>query len=956
MSNYGSLHTHSRYSSLDGLTSVASIVEKAAALGHPFVGLTDHGNLAGATELYLECRKHNIKPFIGIETYIIDPEFGVDTLDEANTAERYHLGIVALNTEGYKALVKLSSLSHTRPRRHGNFARLLYDDLINLLTEHGEDVAVLTGCVSGLIQKHLINGQTGKALGMLQQMVSLSPNIIVELQHHGLTFFDDVMTERELQATMVSLADSLGIHVVITPDSHYTDQCEAHSHNLMKTMVYGSGEFSGDYTYHFPSADWLRDKFDAEIWEKAEKGYKYLLDKHALDIPMLNQYQPHVPEVSTNADDDLRAACESQLIHWLKDGTVPQEKAPEYWDRLKEELRVISKIEMSNYFLFEKIGSDFCAKNNIAIEARGSAAGSMVAWLFGLTQVDPIKWGTVFERFLSEDRTGDIPDIDLDIEASERHRILHFLANLEVNGVRYDTEQIGTFNALGQTEGDESDAGSAFRTYASYLKKSFYDDVYSKEQKRCEELNERYIKKNATALADQMWRESDASKIKTIDAVKYWDKNEYEALKKIIELDSVTKSFGVHAGGIVLGAEQARIAEWVPTMLVVSSDTRVTQFDMESLKHWGLAKVDWLGQRILTTMKRCQELMGRQNPGDFSWIPDDCPQVAAKIKKASFHPGLFHLEGWTKSKGAVEMGLATTQDYTLWQALYMPGAMQSGATALFNSRRKNPSLMKEVPYTHPLLKEVFDPTNGVMIYQEQVLQVARGIGMTGANLTSFFKVIKDSGKGAVERNKQRLEEKRPQFNEMARSTGLSDVEIDWVWKQFIAMGGYGFNKAHAVSYGIRAYRSAYLKTHYPTEYMAALIETWSGGAKITKGRDKGKTKEEVYVEEAVRMGISILPVDVEKSGVHYTLEEINGKKYLRKGLTSVRLLGDAAAQELVNKRPFANVTDLITRCESSKVKGGTKWRKTGELTSVLGTLRDINALDSLLDKEDISGS
>ena len=924
-SNYFSLHTHSRYSVLDGMTSVESLVETAVALGQPALALTDHGNLAGAVRLYKACKAAGIKPFIGMEAYIIDPLLDTSDLESMDKVDRFHLGIIAFTTRGYQGLVKFSSLTHTRPR-YSRFPRATFDDLLEFLNNYGDDVLITTGCVFGLIQGTLIRDGYDAALSLLTILSKHAPHLYVEIQKHGI---DDQQgyTENELAEMMVHMADQLDLPTVVTPDNHYTHQYQSDAHSLMKRMVYGGTEdaFPGD-TYHLPSAEFMEEKFDEDIWARAEESFGDILAMHDLVIPALDDFVPQIPVVHPDADSEVRRLAYDALR------VLPEYKHDKdtYDARVEKELDIFKKVGVSNYFLFTKLGVDYCKANDIPIEARGSANGSLVCFLLGLTSVDAVKHNTLIERFISEDRVGSMPDIDMDIATSRRPEIIVRYNNTVVNGVKYTTTQIGTMSMLGQSS-EEDGTGSVFRTYITYLRNKMMAD--------CEKVEP--VKSKAKVLFNEMWSKSTDSLIKTLNDVRKYHPQDYKGLKTIIEMGTVGKSYGVHPGGILVSADAVKIEDWIPTMLIASSDTTVSQFDMKDVEAFGLMKMDWLGQTSLDVMTDCQRLMGRKDPSDFSWIPDHDMATATAVKQKAFHTGIFHVEGSAKSKGTMKIKPEQVEDYIHIDALFMPGAMESGATDTFVNRRKNPSLMSSVPYTHKLLEDTFDWTNGVMIYQDQVLQIGKGIGMTPEQLTTFFKVIKDSGKGAVEKNAKRLDEQRPLFYTLSEKAGFTKTEQDWVWNQMVAMGSYAFNLAHATGYGLRSYRSAYLKTHHTAEYMTALLRNWAtSGAKVY-----GKPKIDIYLEEARRLGLTPRSPKINVSQDNYSLDLTGAKPVIRKGFSSIKGLGAQAAEELMIHQPYTSIDDIIEKCNARKVTGGKSWAKKKTLNGVLKLLQDLDVLE-----------
>jgi DNA polymerase-3 subunit alpha len=951
-SSFFHTHLHSQFSTLDGMSPVENIAERIARHNQPGFALTDHGTMSGTVKAYKAAKAHDLKFFPGIEQYIIDPKIDLAGLAEADKVERYHLGMFAFDLKGYQGLTKLSTLSFSRPR-YSRFPRLLVDDLVEFGQEYGPHIGVTTGCVFGLLEKTLIEEGQAAAEGILRMLQQVTPNLYVEVQKHNIPdSHHEYSSESDLITTTLRLADRFGLPVLATGDCHYLEQKHKSAHNMMKKVGYnsedGNDEFPGD-TYHVSSTGWMREKWDPSIWNRFEESYADILSKHALIIPQLDTFKADVPEVSKAPNPELRKLCRDRLN---QEGLLEDEA---YLSRLDHELDVIQHTETANYFLLVQRCVRYAQSKNIPIEARGSAAGSLVCYLLGITQIDPLVWGTIFERFMSKDRIG-MPDVDIDISDVDRHIILDYLSKLEVNGVKYKTSQIGTYNNLGQNKDDPNDTGSAFKKYMTYLRGVFKDRAWENEKKRAEEEGRKPVKYQAEEQGAIDFNSAPEQKIKTLSDVMEIRPKDYQALKEIIEMNSVYQSKGTHAGGILISGANIDINEFVPLMMIPSGqkETWVTQYTMKDVEQFGLLKMDWLGQTSLTVMRKCQEFLGRDNPLDFTWIPFDDPAVIKYVSVRSNHPGLFHLEQFPKSIAMKELKPKTTEDFVIWQAYSMPGATDSGAKDIYLERRNGK--VSDYGYNHEVLKEAFDGTNGVMLFQEQVLEVCRGVGMTGEELTSFFKIIKDSGAGATERNKKRLEESFPRFQQLATEVGFTDAEINWVWKQMVAMGGYAFNRAHAASYGIRSYRTAYLKKHHPVEYMAALLYCWAGSSAKTKhrnkktGRQEQVSKEKVYWEEAERMNVPILPIKINKSDDNWQVEQIGNRKAMRPGYLSLKGVGEKAAQSIAANQPYSDIVDFVERSGVSGTQDFKKvFDKTGEAPTVfkgvLKILSDSNVLD-----------
>ncbi len=897
MSTWWNAHSHSHFSALDGMARVPDIVAKVARMGQPAVALTDHGNMAGAVQLYQSARKHGVAPFIGVEAYLLDPQASL----EDKNAKRYHIGLLALNLDGYRGLMGLVNTSHTRPR-FNRFPRITREDLIQLSEDAADGVVILTGCYFGLVQQTLVNQDERQAKNIVKMYAKLFPHTFVELQNHSIChdqdgeedpFYDDDIVNQ-----MVAMADELGLPMLATQDSHYLDQNDKIAHALMKRLVYGGVEdaFPGD-AFHVPTAEWVAEHYDDDVWKKVEEGSAELLDLHALTIPPLEKFKAHVPQIVKNPSAVIGKLCREALA----DYEPAKRKRKVYEERLIYELGVINDLGMAGYFMIVRNYVEWCHQKKVCVEARGSANGSLVCFLLGITQVDPIKWGNLFDRFLSRDRIKP-PDIDMDVEDVARPRLLGYLNRT------FDTLQIGNWGGLGI---NDDGTGSVLQTYKTHIARQMPD----KEQKSLVYTT-----------------------IMHVDDVKALSKADYKGLVRLGKMD-VYRSYGSHASGILLSGTDQKISDYVPHMLIASSDTHVSQFDKDDVEELGYLKLDVLGQVTLTVMRQCQEMIGIEDPTDFSWIPENDSAACKILREGRTDNGIFHFEGYTKAKGGKQMGIRTTMDAVLATGLFMPGAMNTGQTDLFLQRRKDRAEREKVKYIHPAFEAALKDTHGAVVFQEQVINIMRGLGMSLEGINTFFKVVKDSGSGATARNNERLSQVRDEFDELCRKAGIAEKDIDKAWESTAGFVEYGFNRAHATGYGLRSYRCAYLKAHYPLEFMTALLQA-----------NAGRKKEALYVREARRMGIRVLSPDVNISDVSWTLDM--KAKAIRRGLLSIKGVGMAAAESLADNAPYESLDDLIERTDSRAVTGGKQYAKDGTLNGVLAKLDEIGALRSIRQQEE----
>ena len=911
-SNFFHAHVHSEFSILDAISSVDRLVEKAKSMGQPAMALTDHGNMAGTVQLYRAGQKHGIKVFPGQECYltvepITEPKKGDPPL------QRYHLGLLALNIDGYRQLTQLSSLAHTRPR----FNRFPRFDLNDLAASRSENIALTTGCFFGLVQQTLIQKGIRDARRIVEMYAQWFPNTFVEIQNHHIDHREQMggseawmkttkyLSDEDICSALVEIADEVGVPVIATQDSHYCDSKERLAHELMKRMVYrgeneSDNEFPGD-SFHLATTEWVKEHHDPKHWKLVERGCKELLDLHDLEMPALDKYVAHVPTLKKRPQRWLEKKSWRGLDA-LEKADLLVKSRKQYEKRLKHELDIIEFLGNAGYFSLVDLVVTYCKDNNICVEARGSSNGSLVCYLLGITSIDPLQHDLLFERFLSRDRKKP-PDIDLDIEDIRRPDVVEFLDR------QFEAKQIGTFQQLGYREidaetGKGDDKGSLLVTYNSYL--------------RAKLGNEKFIPRFGRG-------------IETISAVSKVSSADHKGLIALSKT-KVKRAYGVHPAGMLLSGDDMKIADYVPTMLVASSNTLVSQFSGEDVEEFGYLKMDILGQRTLTTMRRCQELIGRPDPTDFSWIPLDDKPTCKYLSRGYQDNGIFQFEGYSMALGARNLKIRTTNDCILAGALFRPACIDSGVTKAYIDRRFNPEDRKNIEYPHPAFEEVLKKTNGVVLFQEQVLEIMRRLGLDYEGINTFFKIVKDSGKGATARNRERIKEVEKEWESICDRNGIADPE--WAWNYIEGYTKYGFNKAHAAGYGVRSYRVAYLKVHYPLEFMAALLESWAG-----------KPKEPIYIREARNMDIRLLQADVNISGPSWTIDRKKGA--IRRGLSSIKGIGKTAAEEIASNAPYTTIDELIERNSARSVSGAPAYKKDGRWSGNLEKLKNAGALASL---------
>ena len=877
---YFPVHAHSEYSVLDGMGTVEDMVNRVAKLNQPAMALTDHGVMSGALKLYKYAKRVGITPFPGIETYLV-----TDCTDEEARKNRWHLGLLALDITGYQALARLSSRAFTEGRRY-------YKPLIDLqdlaeLSAYSKHIAVTTGCRSGPVVKTLTETNSVKAAeAWAKKIAKWFPYTFIELQWHGIYGDHDPYDgDAAIVSALLDMAERTGLPVVLGQDSHYCDRKHQPAHDLMKDICYGGDSDDAKFRggpYHLASVQQLMGPFEPDEWDWIEEGHESLLSLNRMAMPSLDTYRFYVPDMGGYQ-------LARRVKHGMEDLGV--ELFVHYEQRAKYELKLINDMGFADYFLLLWKILSWARERGIFFNARGSANGSLVCYALGITQVDPIKWKLSFDRFLSKDRQKP-PDIDVDIESDRRAEVIAYAEAL-VPG----TLPIGTFSRVGiWNDGmDEDDTRGSLIVQYHAAKSRQHGKEYSGK------------------VAKEDW----------------------PAINELAQI-SARKSAGVHASGYVFPSQAQPLGEYLPTMIIASSNTTVTQMVMEDVEEAGYVKGDFLGLRALKTMRLAMESIGKNPVTDgMGWIPDD-DRDACRILRSGHTAGLFQFEGYATLVGAKEMQVRNTFEAITCLALYRPAMLDSGMTKKYLEARRT----KKPYHIHPGVDGICKDTWGVPVFQDQVIDIMRTCGLSYSDLNDIIKAVKASGGKITEYALAIFKRIHPVFIRQACSTlqGCDRSDAERIWQTVLEFREYGFNKAHATAYGLLAYRMAYMKVHHPLEFMGALLATWSGV----------DHKERRYSQEARRMGLQLGRPDINKSELVWALDE---KGVIRKGLLSVKGCGATAAEAILSERqangPFESVDDLVERVPARPVSGGKLWTKEGKLSGVLHSLQGAGALNSI---------
>ncbi len=872
------LHNHSDYSLLDGASQLPAMVERAKELGMPALALTDHGVMYGAIELLTLCGKAGIKPIIGNEMYVINGS--IDDPDPPKKERRYHLVVLAKNAVGYRNLVKLTSASHLRGMRgRGIFARACIDK--ELLRAHSEGLIVATACLGGEIPQAILKGRPDVARDVARWYQEVfGDDFYLEIQDHG------GIEDRIVNSEIARIGAELGIELIATNDAHYLSVGDVEAHDALLCVLTGkliTDEKRLRYTgteYIKSEAEMLQlfhDHLPAEVIERAVANTARVAEK-VEDYDILGRYQmPRfpIPEGHTPVSY-LREVSEQGLRARLQ---LPDSEAftPEYGERLTFELQVMEQMGFPTYFLVVWDYIRFARENGIPVgPGRGSAAGSLVAYALGITNIDPVTNGLLFERFLNPERKS-MPDIDTDFCIERRSEVIDYVTR------RYGEEkvaQIITFNRM--------TSKAVLKDVARVL------DIPYGDADRLAKLIP-VVRGKPAKLKEMIGEESPApefrEKYQSDPAVKRW-------VDMAMRIEGTNKTFGVHAAGVVIAADP--LDEVVP--LQRNNDGQViTQYFMEDVESMGLLKMDFLGLKNLTMIDKTIDLV-EQSTGvkvDPDALPLDDPGTYGLLARGDLE-GIFQLESSGMRQIVRDLRPSSLEDISSILALYRPGPLDAGLIPKFINRKHG---REAIDFAHAKLEPILQETYGIMVYQEQIMRIAQDLA--GYSLGEADLLRRAMGK----KKKSEMEKHQSIFVKGATERGVDPKIAEGLFEQMVLFAEYCFNKSHSTAYGAVTYQTAYLKAHYPVAYMAALLTVNAGDT----------TKVQRYIANCNAMGIEVMPPDVNASGIDFTPV---GDRILF-GLSAVRNLGDGAIRQLIEARgsdgPFRSLADLCDRIPSQQL-------------------------------------
>jgi DNA polymerase-3 subunit alpha len=898
------LHVHSEFSLLDGLSRIKHLAARAKALNQPALALTDHGTMFGVIPFYEACKAEGVKPIIGIETYVAartmrdrDPQ-----LDK----ERSHLLLLAENQTGYLNLLKLASASQLE----GYYYRPRID--LDFLAAHSEGLIATTGCMAAEIPRAIVRGESNKAHTLMGKYLDIfgPERFFIELQEHSIPDLT-----RLNQTLVEEYAPRYNLRFLATNDVHYTTPEEASPHDVLLCIQTGSTVNDAkrlrftDNGYYLKSYEEMRLLF-GHIPGALDNSL-LIAEMCNVDLSSKGYHLPlfEVPP-GTDAPSYLRALCEEGLVRRYGEERARTDEALRA--RLEHELRIIGGMGFDTYFLIVWDLCEFARRADIWWNVRGSGAGSLVAYVLGITGIDPLANGLIFERFLNPGRVS-MPDIDLDYPDDRRHEMVEYAVR------KYGQDkvaQIITFGTLG--------ARAAIRDVGRAM------DIPLAEVDAVARLIPAIPGKPAR-IENVLDKDHEFHVAELVEKYRN-DRTVRELMDTARQLEGVARHASSHAAGVIISDRP--LVEYVPLHRPTSGDAglggiqSVSQWPMEIIEKIGLLKVDFLGLSTLTVMRKAAQLIEQRHGVRYTMdnIPFDIGQHgpgkdADKGMEAAFAMlgrgdvlGVFQVEGPGMRKLMVEMKPQRFDHIIAAISLFRPGPMDNIPEYI---KRMHASLAGQdiALYHAPELKPILQDTYGILVYQEQIIRIA-------ADLAGYEPGEADMIRKAVSKKKRDLmDQHKAQFTEGAMTRGFTREQCEAIWGDIEFFARYGFNKAHAADYAVICCQTAYLKAHYPVEYITALLTV-----------DRADTeKVSKYVSDARRLGIPVAPPSINKAGLDFTIEDPEpkgkgkapGKPLIRFGLAAIKNAGEGAGHQIVEEReangPFRDLADLCERVDLRRV-------------------------------------
>lgn len=898
-SDYVHLHNHTQYSLLDGLTKIPKLIDFVKEDGMQAVAMTDHGTLSGAIDFYKTAKENGIKPLIGIETYVASRRH--TDKDPQKDKARFHLIIIAMNEVGYQNLMRLSTIANLEGYYY--YPRIDHE----LLEKYNEGLIVTSACMGSEIGQAIKNDQPKEAEEIAAWYKTVfGDRYYLEIQDHGHPDNPLHSTEQqEINEAILKLGAKLKIKVVVTCDAHYLKHEDQEAHEAL--LCVGTGSYIADqdrmslkeFPLHVEPANEIIKRWGKEHPEVI-LNTKEVADRCDVELELGKILIPKFPVPKVDTEKSYLHKLVYRGLAWRYGGVeesrakkITQEEAmqslpADILKRAKFELEVIDKMGFNGYFLIVQDFINWGKDRGIVFgPGRGSAAGSIVAYATRITELDPIKYDLLFERFLNPDRIS-MPDIDIDIQDTRRNEVIQYCAE------KYGSDRVANIVTFGTMA-----ARAAIRDVARVMQVPYAD------ADRLSKLVPPPVQGRHIPLATSIQEDRD---------LKYEYENNPNSKLVIdlaIKLEGTVRSHGVHAAGVVIAPDD--IVKFIPLerankQVLLADGTKqdviATQYPMGPVEDLGLLKMDFLGLSNLTVLKNALRIIKAVygisiEPEE---IPLDDPKTFELFQRGDT-TGVFQLESGGMKRYLKQLKPTVFEDIVAMGALYRPGPLTAGLTQLYVDRKNG---IKKTEYPHAKMKPALETTFGVLVYQEQVMQISKEVcGFTGGQADTLRKAIGKKKRDIMEKMEKDFIEGGVTVSDVPRPV------MEKFWKDLMGFADYSFNKSHSACYGLISFWTAYLKAHYPDAFMAALMTSDADDI----------DRLAIEISECRHMGIEVLLPDVNESYVEFGV--VKNKKQIRFGMSAIKNVGVGAVEEIIRVRgedgPFKDIMDFLTRVDTRRV-------------------------------------
>jgi len=891
------LHTHSHYSLLDGLSKIPELVAKAKEFKMPALALTDHGSMYGSIEFYQECKKQGVKPIIGVEVYLaqtsrFDKQGKIDS-------EPYHLVLLAKNKTGYQNLLKLITLAHLE----GFYYKPRVD--WELLEKYNEGLIALTACLQGEVPRTILAGDINKAKELAKKYKKTfgQENFYLELQHNP-----NIPKQEIINNQLIKFSEELNIPLVATNDAHYLNPEDAEAQDILLCIQTKKKQSDTERMtmmgedFSFSSPEKMKAAF-SHLPSALENTQK-IADLCNLEIELDKVLLPHfqVPAGET-PDSHLKKLCQKGLEKRFKNKITPQIQK-----RLDYELSVIAKTGFASYFLIVQDFVNWSKQNGIVVgPGRGSAAGSLVSYLSNITNIDPLKFELIFERFLNPDRVS-MPDIDLDFADIRRDEVIDYVSE------KYGQNQVAQIITFGTMA-----ARAAIRDVGRVLGLSYS-----------------YCDRIAKMIPMFMSLDDSLKKVPELKEVYAEDPEAKNLIDFAKKLEGVARHSSTHACGVLITPDS--LDNHVPVQHASTDDQNmVSQYSLHPIESLGLLKMDFLGRKNLTIVETALEVISKTTGDkiDIDNIPLD-NQKAFQLLKKGQTIGVFQLESSGMKRYLIQLEPSNIEDIIVMISLYRPGPME--LIPDYISGKKG---LRNITYLHPKLKPILEKTFGIAVYQEQIMEIARELaGFSYSDADVLRKAVGKKIKSLLIKQEEKM------VQGMIKN-GVNERVAKKIWEYILPFARYGFNRAHAASYAMISYQTAYLKANYPTQFMAALLTA-----------DRENTERvALEIAECEKMGIQVLPPDINESYTIFTMvvsDETKDSPRIRFGLQAIKNVGKNITKVIIHERkengPYKNLEDFLLRIQDKDLnkKSLESLIKSGSLDKFGSRNQMLHNIDKLL--------